>query len=300
MYGHLSEKSPAEDGTSWAEQTLDTLTELSAEEIRDELAPLYASLKEHGEQVKLDREARAKNLAKLEVDTAEGKFTQLPTAAYGDKDSFHQGLEVLGLPHPDVLTEMKREFLGAPDSGDAFTAWNSGPNETNCIKEWHFVVGPFKDTPGWQDLSPEAWTPRYEYGGNRIPIRVEVFMHAMSASPCGEKCLGHRLPSCGPPVNKWQFTGHQYQIPLVWATRNRYPCMAHQCQIPATLAHQVAMSRHLYNTIPNYLNWILLKSLICILNLMAKGPGSWAVRLRGHNSSVVTIPGRSDQTVPAQ
>ena len=61
----------------------------------------------------------------------------------------------------------------------------------------------------------------------------------------GEKCLGHRLPSCGPPVNKWQFTGHQYQIPLVWATRNRYPCMAHQCQIPATLAHQVARSRHL-------------------------------------------------------
>ena len=75
----------------------------------------------------------------------------------------------------------------------------------------------------------------------------------------GEKCLGHRLPSCGPPVNKWQFTGHQYQIPLVWATRNRYPCMAHQCQIPATLATNVAMSRHLYNTIPNYLNWIQFK-----------------------------------------
>ena len=106
VYGHLSDKSPAEDGTSWAEQTLDTLTQLSAKEMRVELAPLYASLKEHGEQVKLDREARAKNLAKLEVDTAEGKFTQLPTAAYGDKDSFHQGLEVLGLPHPDVLTGM--------------------------------------------------------------------------------------------------------------------------------------------------------------------------------------------------
>ena len=70
----------------------------------------------------------------------------------------------------------------------------------------------------------------------------------------------------GPPIalvwatsNKWQFTGHQYQIPLVWATRNRYPCMAHQCQIPATLATNVAMSRHLYNTIPNYLNWIQFK-----------------------------------------
>ena len=35
--------------------------------------------------------------------------------------------------------------------------------------------------------------------------------------------------------------------------------MAHQCQIPATLATNVAMSRHLYNTIPNYLNWIQFK-----------------------------------------
>ena len=187
VYGHLSANASADAGTPLAEQTLDTLTELSAEEMRDELAPLYASLKEHGEQVKLDREARAKNLAKLEVDTAEGKFTQLPTAAYGDKDSFHQGLGVLGLPHPDVLTEMKREFLEALDSMDTFTAWNSGPNETNCIKEWHFVVDPFEDTPGWQDLSPEKWTPRYKYGGNRIPIRLEVFMHAMSASPWDKK-----------------------------------------------------------------------------------------------------------------
>ena len=94
VYGHLSEKSPAEDGTSWAEQTLDTLTELSAEEMRDELAPLYASLKEHGEQVKQDRAARVDKLKEFKVQEAEGKFTQLLIAAYGDKDSFHKGLEV--------------------------------------------------------------------------------------------------------------------------------------------------------------------------------------------------------------
>ena len=94
VYGHLSANASADAGTPLAEQTLDTLTELSAEEMRDELAPLYASLKEHGEQVKQDREARAKKLAAFEVDEAEGKFTQLPTAAYGDKDSFHKGLEV--------------------------------------------------------------------------------------------------------------------------------------------------------------------------------------------------------------
>ena len=69
---------------------------------------------------------------------------------------------------------------------------------------------------------------------------------------CGEKCLGHRLPSCGPPVNKWQFTGHQYQIPLVWATRNRYPLDgppvsdtlvgSHQCQHPSNLASITAFT----------------------------------------------------------
>ena len=247
VYGHLSATASADAGTPLAEQTLDTLTELSAEEMRDELAPLYASLKEHGEQVKLDREARAKNLAKLEVDTAEGKFTQLPTAAYGDKDSFHKGLEVLGLPHPDVLTEMKREFLGAPDSEDAFTAWNSGPNETNCIKEWHFVVDPFEDTPGWQDLSPEEWTPRYKYGGNRIPIRLEVFMHAMSASPWDkkEKRFGdykhaHKLDKKDP---QWL---HEKEVDKVKVVLCRY-----SLSLSLSLARSLAYSLNLSHITPS-------------------------------------------------
>ena len=42
--------------------------------------------------------------------------------------------QVIGIAHPDVLTEMKREFLEKPDSKDPFTAWNSGPNETTCEK----------------------------------------------------------------------------------------------------------------------------------------------------------------------
>ena len=246
VYGHLSEKSPAEDGTSWAEQTLDTLTELSAEEMRDELAPLYASLKEHGEQVKQDRAARADKLKEFKVQEAEGKFTQLLTAAYGDKDSFHKGLEVLGLPHPDVLTEMKREFLGAPDSGDAFTAWNSGPNETNCIKEWHFVVDPFEDTPGWQDLSPEKWTPRYEYGGNRIPIRLEVFMHAMSASPWdkkeerfGDYKHAHKLDKSDP---RWL---HEKEVDKVKVVLCRYSL---------SLARSLAYSLNLSHITPSTLH----------------------------------------------
>ena len=42
------------------------------------------------------------------------------------------------------------------------------------LQEWYFVADPFEDTQGWQDLSPEEWTPRFEYGGNRIPIRAQV------------------------------------------------------------------------------------------------------------------------------
>ena len=41
----------------------------------------------------------------------------------------------------------------------------------------------------------------------------------------------------GPPVNKWQFTGHQYQIPFVWATTVRYSCRVEPpCQHPSNLA----------------------------------------------------------------
>ena len=78
--------------------------------------------------------------------------------------------------------------------------------------------------------------------------------HMQNSMTCsrGEKCLGHRLPSCGPPVNKWEFTGHQYQIPFVWATRNRYPLDgppvsdtlvgSHQCQHPSNLASITAFT----------------------------------------------------------
>ena len=55
------------------------------------------------------------------------------------------------------------------------------------LQEWYFTADPFEDTEGWQDLSPEEWTPRFEYAGNRIPIRLQVFMHVLSASPWKKK-----------------------------------------------------------------------------------------------------------------
>jgi len=71
------------------------LTELSVDELRKELAAvLPRRMKDHGDEVKREREERKKKLAALQVEEGEGKFAQLPTAAYGTKEDFHKGLEV--------------------------------------------------------------------------------------------------------------------------------------------------------------------------------------------------------------
>jgi hypothetical protein len=45
------------------------------------------------------------------------------------------------------------------------------------------------DNKDWQEQDPEEWTPKHEYGGNRTPIRLEVFMHALSAKVEAESAL---------------------------------------------------------------------------------------------------------------
>ena len=42
------------------------------------------------------------------------------------------------------------------------------------------------DKQDWQEQDPKDWKPKHEYGGNRYPIRLEVFMHALSATEEGE------------------------------------------------------------------------------------------------------------------
>lgn len=76
---------------------------------------------------------------------------------------------------------MEKEFLNAADSTVLFTAWNSGENITTPEIEWSFVVDPFLEDSVGTDKSPKEWTPRHEYGGNRFPIRLVVFLHAVSA-----------------------------------------------------------------------------------------------------------------------
>ena len=81
-----------DDDTSVADKTTQVLTKLSVDEFRKEVAAVLPQrLKERGDEVKREREERKK---KLQVDQGQGKFVDLPTAAYGTKDDFHRGLEV--------------------------------------------------------------------------------------------------------------------------------------------------------------------------------------------------------------
>ena len=82
--------------TPVAEKTTVVLTELSADEMREEVtAVLPKRLEERVAQVKLERKRSAEALKELQVDQeGVGKFSQLPIAAYGKKDAFHKGLEV--------------------------------------------------------------------------------------------------------------------------------------------------------------------------------------------------------------
>jgi hypothetical protein len=78
--------------TSVADKTTEVLTKLSVDELRKEVAAvLPRRLKQRGDEVRREREDRKK---KLQVEEGQGKFADLPTAAYGTKKDFHQGLEV--------------------------------------------------------------------------------------------------------------------------------------------------------------------------------------------------------------
>jgi hypothetical protein len=81
---------------------------------------------------------------------------------------------VLGQPHSNTLEELIRECQKFKDALDNFDSWNSGKNVTNSSKELDFVMDPFEPSEGWQEQDPEDWKPKHEYGGNRIPIRLQV------------------------------------------------------------------------------------------------------------------------------
>jgi len=146
-------KAGGDDDTSVADKATEILTELPMDEVSKQVAVvLPRRFKERGDEVKREREERKKKLAKMQVEEGEGKFAQLPTAAYGNKKNFHQGLEVIGLPHPNTLEELIKECQKYKDSLDEFEAWNSGRNITTANKELDFVMDPF----GFRDREKAA------------------------------------------------------------------------------------------------------------------------------------------------
>ena len=85
---------PQDDDTSVADKTFRALVSLKAAEMHESMVALPKALSKHAEQVRREREHRDKALTQLQLDEGEGKFANLPTAAYGTKDDFHKGLEV--------------------------------------------------------------------------------------------------------------------------------------------------------------------------------------------------------------
>ena len=94
---------------------------------------------------------------------------------------FHRGLEVVGVPHPQTMEEMIKEFKDKDDSREDFEAWNSGKNVTTPEKEIAFVISPFKSESVSKDSPPQQWEKTHDFGGDREPIRLEVFDHATGA-----------------------------------------------------------------------------------------------------------------------
>ena len=166
------------------EQTLKDLAGLQEDVLRSAMADKVAkAVAKHGAAVNKALDTLQK-LGDQQEDQCDSKFG-LDTATYGSVSEYHRGLGVLGAPHPDIFHHMKVETKESPDSLVVFEAWNSGKNTTTAEKEWDFVYDPYKSVS--QNKSPSEWEQKHEYGGNRSPIRLQVFMHALSATPMSDQ-----------------------------------------------------------------------------------------------------------------
>jgi hypothetical protein len=168
------------------EQTLEVLAGLQEDVLRNALSDEVAkAVAKHGAAVKKTF-ASLKRHGNQQEDQCASKFG-LDTATYGSVTEYHRGLDVIGAPHPKILDHMEMEAKGGPDSSDKFEAWNSGKNITTAQKEWDFVYDPYKSESVSKNTRPIEWEERHDYGGNRSPIRLQVFMHAFSATPMSKK-----------------------------------------------------------------------------------------------------------------
>jgi hypothetical protein len=115
------------------------------------------------------------------------KFTteaNLPVAAFGGTEFFFKGLDgVLGLPSVHPEKSILDEFRQRADSKMSFQSWNSGKINTTPQKEIDFVVMPYTRQSVLTGDDYSAWELTYTdgFGGLRVPIRLEVFLHALCA-----------------------------------------------------------------------------------------------------------------------
>jgi hypothetical protein len=179
------------------EQPLKALAELSEGLLRDALVDkVIKALAKHAHEVR-ETIARKKEFATRKDEKGLGKFG---TATYGGVVDYVRGLEAVGTPHPNIYEHMRKEATESADSLEIFEAWNSGHNKTSARVEWDFVVNPFGRDSMSKDTPPSEWKPKHAYGGKRIPIRLEVFLHALSAMQMASRILfgdyknAHELP----------------------------------------------------------------------------------------------------------
>ena len=174
---------------------------LSLDLVRDSLKDkVPEALATRAEEVK-DTLGRKKEAVEKQNDQGIGKYA---TATYGEVTAYAEGLSAIGTPHPKILEQMKKETTEGPDSTDIFRAWNSGPNDTFSLKEWDFLYEPFVPVSVSKNTSLREWIPKHVYGGNRAPIRLQVFLHVLSATQMtssirfGDYKKAHELPETDP------------------------------------------------------------------------------------------------------
>ena len=173
---------------SGADQMSAVLASLDKADGQSLVASLATALCEHAAALKDKLAARVSCEEKQNQADTDNKFSNLPEAAYGEVADFHTGLEVVGILHPRTRDEMHKEHTQKADSQEEFEAWNSGKNVTTPQKEWDFVVEPFDPASVCAGTLPANWEPKHaDYGGNRAPIRLQVFLHATSATCASEQ-----------------------------------------------------------------------------------------------------------------
>jgi Ca2+-binding EF-hand superfamily protein len=159
-------------------QPLQALAELSEGLLRDAVVDKVIKA-----LVKQANEVRQTLARKKDFETRENEkgLAKFGTATYGGVCDYFKGLEAVGTPHPHILEHMRKETTESKDSADIFEAWISDSNETFPAREWDFAVEPFKPESIRTDKHPNEWEPKHAYGGKRLPIRLQVFLHVLSA-----------------------------------------------------------------------------------------------------------------------